>query len=76
VTPLKPVTSAAMLAYAYDPGQQVLTIRFGPGKVTRFADVPPEVGAEFDAAESKGRAYHALIKGRYSVSTALDEPTT
>ena len=67
MTPLKPVTSAAMRAYGYDLNTQTLAIQFGPtDKVTLFAGVPPEVGVAFDAAESKGKAYHALIRGKFS----------
>jgi hypothetical protein len=73
--PLTPVNSQAMLAYGYDPASQTLAIRFGEGKVTHFADVPPEVGAEFEAAESKGRAYHALIRGKFTGVPVLDEAT-
>jgi hypothetical protein len=63
MTPLKPVTSAAMRAYGYDLNTQTLAIQFGPtDKVTLFAGVPPEVGVAFDAAESKGKFFGASIK--------------
>lgn len=74
MTPLKPVVSAAMLAYGYDAASQTLAIRFGPGKVAHFAGVPADTAAAFDAAESKGRAYHSLIKGKFVATSVMDEP--
>lgn len=76
MTPLKQVTSAAMKAYGYDLATQTLAVQFGPtDKVTHFQGVPPDVAAEFDAAESKGKAWHALIKGKYAAVPAPTEET-
>ena len=63
---LKQVTSTLVQAYAYDQATQVLAIQFmRKPEVVHFKDVPPGVGLAFDAAESKGKAYHALLKGKF-----------
>lgn len=66
---LKPVTSTLVAGYAYDPAKAVLTIKFNDAPyVNHYRDVKPETFAEFEAADSKGKAFGQLIRGRFDFS--------
>lgn len=61
--------SSMVQAFAYDTAQQVLAIRFRDSPYVHLhKQVEPEVAENFAAAESKGKAWHALVKGRYDVT--------
>ena len=65
--------SSALKAHGYDPIGRVLAVQLTSGKVYHYTDVPPEVAAEFAGAESIGRAYGSLIKGKFEHVAVLDE---
>lgn len=54
------VKSSALQAFGYDPASCVFAVRFSATRVSNWADVPQNVAADFEAAESKGRALSML----------------
>lgn len=73
---LKPVTGSAQIAaYVYDAVQQILHVRFHSSTmVYGYQSVPPEVAEAFEAAESKGKAFYSLIRGKYQYTNQDLEP--
>ena len=71
---LKPIQSSNLAATGYDPATKVLAIRFtGGDKVYHYQDVPPEVAAGLDSAESAGRYFASHIRGKFAHNVVLDE---
>ena len=66
-------SSSVVKAHGYDPSIQTLAVRFGPGKVYHYTGVPPEVATEFAGAESIGKAYGSMIRGKYDHTVVLDD---
>lgn len=63
----EPVASNGSSAnFEYDAEGQTLVVNFANGRSYSYAEVPAEVFAELDKAESKGRAYNELVKGKFS----------
>jgi hypothetical protein len=62
---MKRVTSSAIEAVGYDPGSQLMKIRFTSGSVYDFCRVPESVYLGLMQAASKGRYYSGHIKDRY-----------
>lgn len=60
-----PVVSRAVAAAAYDQDERQLYLRFHSGKIYRYFEFPPDQYDEFLGAESRGRHFGALIRGRY-----------
>jgi hypothetical protein len=60
-------TAIAWAGYCATSDRQMLLVAFtsDPGKRYVFEGVPAEVWAAFKSADSKGKFYHANIKGRY-----------
>lgn len=74
---LKPVKSAVLAAHGYDATTQTLAIKFnGGGKVYHYRDVPRDVAEAFAGAESTGKAYGSMIRGKFEHEIILDEPAT
>lgn len=65
------VQSTDIAAVGYDPDTRQLAVEFkrSPGKVYYYADVPSMVYADFLAAHSPGKYFHANIKGKYAFTT-------
>ena len=62
---MKDIANSSHLArYGYDPEAQTLHVEFKSGASGTHAGVTPEMLAEFESAESKGGAYHAMFRGR------------
>lgn len=57
--------SSAIRFYRFDAMRRELLIVFTSGRRYLYADVPKEVAAAFDAAESKGTFFNAEIRDRY-----------
>jgi hypothetical protein len=57
-----PVDSTALSSYKYDPASKEFEVQMksDPSKVYVFGDAAPEDVAKFEAADSKGKAWHAL----------------
>lgn len=70
---LKDCSSSAIKRWGYDPASRTLALVFNNGTLRHFPDVPADVAAEFEAAESKGRAYSTLIRGKFD---AVDPATS
>jgi len=59
--------SSQIAAEAYDPVNRVLTLKFHrTPALYHYLEVPPEVHQQFMAAESKGKAFGALIKDKFT----------
>lgn len=74
---LIPCESSQIEGFGYDPASQILAIRF-PGKgasagsVYHYADVPAQVFEDMKAAESKGKFFGSVIRGRYAYEKQPD----
>lgn len=63
---MQKVESTAIEAIGYDAEANALSVRFVSGGEYRYFDVPPQIAADFEAAESKGRFFHEHILDRYA----------
>jgi hypothetical protein len=62
----EPVASGGSSAnFEYDAEGQTLVVNFTNGRSYSYADVPADVFAELDKAESKGKAYNELVRGKF-----------
>ena len=59
------VDSSAVTDVDYEPEQRILLVRFQSGKIYGYAEVPPELYAEFLAAESKGHFFQDYVRDRF-----------
>ncbi len=76
VQALKPVESSMIAATGYDPASRTLAVHFRNGTAMHhFRDVPPEVAAGLDSAESAGRYFNANIRGKFDVEQVPLEAT-
>ena len=66
-------TSKLMQAHGYQASTQTLAVRFGPGRIYHYKDVPQAVYDEFAAAESIGVAFAKLVRGKFEHEVVLDE---
>lgn len=62
---LESVQSSALIGYGYDAAREVLAVQFPKGPIWHYAQVSPDVAAEFGAATSKGQFFASTIKGRF-----------
>ena len=69
-----PVKSSNISSVWYDPATKVLGIVFHGSGLYHHADVPQDVFDAFMAAESKGKHYHAAIRGKFKHSK-VDQPS-
>jgi len=60
----QPVSSSNLHSVGCDHGSAALEIRFHSGGVDQYPGVDPSTHAALLAAPSKGRFFHAYIKGR------------
>jgi len=58
--------SLVIKAYAYDPGDQVLTITFVSGRAYAYSGVPAEVAEGLRLAFAKGEFFNKAIRDRYA----------
>jgi hypothetical protein len=56
---------ASISSTAYDAASKVLKVSFGSGEVYEYTGVPQEVVDLLGKAESKGKAFNDLIKGKF-----------
>lgn len=76
MTPIKtaPVESSNIAAIGYEAETKTLQVDFKTGKRYQYQNVPPELFAEFQAAESVGQFFADKIKkGFLSVPLTKDE---
>lgn len=59
------VKSSAILRLHYDEKKRALDVTFVTKRIYRYFDVPPEVYAQFETAESKGGFFNAHILDKY-----------
>lgn len=67
---LQPVTGSTQIkAFVFDPLTQVLSVQFhNSAFVYHYREVPVDVAREFEKAESKGKAFGQLIRGKFDFS--------
>lgn len=62
----KPCKSSQLISYGYDAEKKILVVEFKPGSVYHYFEVPPEIYAGLDTAESKGSfLIHKVKKGGF-----------
>lgn len=57
--------SSAIRFYRFDATRRELLIVFASGRRYVYANVPPDIAAAFDAAESKGTFFNTEIRDRF-----------
>ena len=62
----KPVKSSNLKAIGYDGATKRLAVQFSGGAIYHYEDVPPEVYADFDKAESAGRFFMGKIRNAFT----------
>lgn len=70
-----PVTSSYIQYAEYDPKSLKVTITFQNGSQRSHAFVYPQVWQQFKDAQSKGRAYNQLFKGKSPSTLIIDKRT-
>jgi hypothetical protein len=60
-----PVESSNLAAIGYDAESKTLQVDFKNGKRWQYPNVPAELFAEFQAAESVGKFFAARIKSQF-----------
>ena len=65
-----PVDSSNIVSVGYDPEAKRLSVEFKGGAVYHHDECSPEDHSAFMAAESKGKHYHANIKGKFKHTKA------
>ncbi|HMV46580.1 MAG TPA: KTSC domain-containing protein [Blastocatellia bacterium] len=60
-----PVESGNLAAIGYEAESKTLQVDFKTGKRFQYPNVPPELFAEFQAAESVGKFFAARIKSEF-----------
>lgn len=61
-----PVESSDIKSVGYDPRTQILEIEFHSGGVYDYYAVPASVHQALIQAESKGKHFHANVKGKFA----------
>jgi hypothetical protein len=57
--------STAIANIKYDDRRNRLTVTFVTGRIYEYVDVPSEVAASFQSANSKGTFFNIYIRDRY-----------
>jgi hypothetical protein len=68
------VTSSNIRSVGYDPSSKVLEVEFSNGGVYQYADVPGQVYADLEAAESVGRYFSANIRNAFKATRIEHQP--
>lgn len=61
-----PTSSAGK--YTYDADAQSLTVNFSEGSTYVYAGVPSDVYDQIMSAESQGKAFNQLVRGKYEAT--------
>lgn len=74
---LTPCESSQVAGFGYDEETRTLAVQFPgrgatPGSIYHYSDVPPEVFAEFQASESKGKFFGSKVRGHFSYEKQPD----
>lgn len=67
------VESTFLKSAGYSAEAETLAIAFRDGTVIHYGNVKPEIWDAFNEAQSKGRFFHQVIRGRY-VGHKLEPP--
>lgn len=66
--PWTPLQSSMLQGFDYDPALKALKVRFRAGQEAVYRDVPDDVAAGLETAESPGSYFHRHIKDRFAVA--------
>lgn len=69
----EPVTSSHILSLGYSPADRVFAIEFKDGSIFHYRGVEPWAWEEINRAESKGSAFHHVIRGKYTADKMTGE---
>lgn len=80
VIALTPCESSQITAFGYDAATQTLAVQFPgrgatPGSTYHYSGVPSEVFTAMQAAESKGKFFGTVIRGRFEYEKQPDPVT-
>jgi len=70
-----PVTSSYIQYAEYDPKSLKMTVTFQNGSQRSHSFVYPQAWQQFKDAQSKGRAYNQLFKGKSPSTLIIDKRT-
>lgn len=71
---LTPIAHSSNIeARGYYPATQTMFVQFKGGKIYSYAEVPPELFAEWEAAPSAGSFFHARIRGVFAAELVPTE---
>jgi len=70
---LTPCNSKMLQAFGYDTATQTLAVRFGPGKVYHYKDVPQDIADKMRDAESVGTCFAANVRNAFQFEVVVDE---
>jgi KTSC domain len=62
---MMPVSSANLSAIGYDRAEEKLFIQWKDGRTSVYEQVPSQVATDFATAQSYGKKFNEIIKGRY-----------
>jgi hypothetical protein len=68
VTSCASMNPSSETGYSYSAEEQALTVTFKNGDSYIYAGVPADVYATVESAESKGKAFNELVKGKYQAT--------
>lgn len=63
--PMKQVMSSHVSAVGYDDDTQTLYVEYKNGKISKYADVPPDLADKVSNSYSIGQALNQHIKGSF-----------
>jgi hypothetical protein len=72
--PQTPVESTFLKSAGYSAETKTLAIAFRDGTLIHYGNVKPDIWDAFLEAESKGRFFHQVIRGRYA-GLKIEAPT-
>jgi KTSC domain len=61
-----PVKSSNLDEVGYDPHTHTLSVKFRNGGHYEYADVPSQAYLDLIRADSKGKHFHAHVRGQYA----------
>ncbi len=64
-SPILPTRPSSIETHSYDPELKQLLITFSSGARYRYYDIEPDLYAEFEAADSRGRFLHGRIINKF-----------
>jgi KTSC domain len=70
------VTSSAISAIGYDPGRELLEVRFHTGRIYHYHNVPQSMYDRLMTARSHGTYFNRAIRDRFRAELVYDPEGT